>query len=233
MNRINNYVLNGAIALLSTAGLVACSSSDDVTDVPVNPTYDGKSVKTQFAINIATPSNSQTRMSAANTQNEGNYLNMAHVRLLTYTSATMNANSVPGTVLKLTEPTDVKYNSGTLHSSHIYSDVNIPVGTDNFLFYSTRKFESGSKATETGAISSNIFNSDDANTAAPTVTNNAAIQFTAERILNDDNTIDAQTTAFAKYLNDVLGAKDGSDTWANIGTSEADNGDSEAKKTLR
>ena len=53
MKRINNYVLNGAIALLSTAGLVACSSSDDVTDAPVNPTYDGKSVKTQFAINIA------------------------------------------------------------------------------------------------------------------------------------------------------------------------------------
>ena len=135
MNRINNYVLNGAIALLSTAGLVACSS-DDVTDAPVNPTYDGKSVKTQFAINIATPSNSQTRMSAANTQNEGNYLNMAHVRLLTYTLETsMNASSVPGTVLKLAEPTDVKYDNGTLNSSHIYSDVNIPVGTNNFLFY--------------------------------------------------------------------------------------------------
>ena len=130
MNRFNHYVLNGAIALLSTAGLVACSS-DDVTEAPVNPTYDGKSVKTQFAINIATPSNGNTRMSAENTQNDGKYLGMAHVRLLTYTSATMNANSVPGTVLKLTEPTDVKYNSGTLHSSHIYSDVNIPVGTDN------------------------------------------------------------------------------------------------------
>ena len=235
MNRINNYVLNGAIALLSTAGLVACSSSDDVTDAPVNPTYDGKSVKTQFAINIATPSNGKTRMSAENTQNDGNYKGMAHVRLLTYTltSNSMDASSVPGTVLKLADPTDVKYDNGTLHSSHIYSDVNIPVGTDNFLFYSTRKFESGSKVEETGAISSNIFNSDDANTAAPTVTNNAAIQFTAVKILNDNNTINDQTTAFAKYLNDVLEAKDGTDIWANIGTSQEDNNDSQDKKTLR
>ena len=235
MNRINNYVLNGAIALLSTAGFVACSSSDDVTDAPVNPTYDGKSVKTQFAINIATPSNGKTRMSAENTQNDGNYKGMAHVRLLTYTltSNSMDASSVPGTVLKLADPTDVKYDNGTLHSSHIYSDVNIPVGTDNFLFYSTRKFESGSKVEETGAISSNIFNSDDANTAAPTVTNNAAIQFTAVKILNDNNTINDQTTAFAKYLNDVLEAKDGTDIWANIGTSQEDNNDSQDKKTLR
>ena len=84
MKKINHYVLNGAIALLSTAGLVACSSSDDVTDAPVNPTYDGKSVKTQFAINIATPSNSQTRMSAENTQNGGNFLGMENIYLIPF-----------------------------------------------------------------------------------------------------------------------------------------------------
>ena len=235
MNRINNYVLNGAIALLSTAGLVACSSSDDVTDAPVNPTYDGKSVKTQFAINIATPSNNKTRMSAENTQNDGNYKGMAHVRLLTYTltSNSMDASSVPGTVLKLADPTDVKYDNGTLHSSHIYSDVNIPVGTDNFLFYSTRKFEADSKKAETGAISSKIFNSDEASTAAPTVTSNAAIEFTAVKILDGNNTISDQTTAFAKYLNDVIGAEDGSDKWSDIGNSSTESSESEAKKTLR
>ena len=103
MNRINNYVLNGAIALLSTAGFVACSSSDDVTDAPVNPTYDGKSVKTQFAINIATPSNGKTRMSADNTQNGGNYLGMTNVRLLTL-SAAPNDNQALLSALALTDP---------------------------------------------------------------------------------------------------------------------------------
>lgn len=239
MNRINNYVLNGAIALLSTAGFVACSSSDDVTDAPVNPTYDGKSVKTQFAINIATPSNTQTRMTDVNTQNKTNtYLGMSHVRLLTYalgTSAKMEANSVPGTVLKLAEPSDVKYENGTLNSSHIYSDVNIPVGTNNFLFYSTRKFNNDSKNAETGAIRSNIFNVDENNTPAPTVTSNAAIEFTAVKILNDNNTISDQTTAFANYLNAVLASKvDDSNKWSTLGETQDESSlSTAAKKTLR
>lgn len=239
MNRINHYVLNGAIALLSTAGFVACSSSDDVTDAPVNPTYDGKSVKTQFAINIATPSNTQTRMTDVNTQNKTNtYLGMSHVRLLTYalgTSAKMEANSVPGTVLKLAEPSDVKYENGTLNSSHIYSDVNIPVGTNNFLFYSTRKFNNDSKNAETGAIKSNIFNVDENNTPAPTVTSNAAIEFTAVKILNDNNTISDQTTAFANYLNAVLASKvDDSNKWSTLGETQDESSlSTAAKKTLR
>ena len=88
MNKLNHYVLNGAIALLSTAGLVACSSSDEVADAPVNPTYDGKSVKTQFAINIATPvtGNPSTRMSGENTQNgssrTNSFLGMNNIKLI-------------------------------------------------------------------------------------------------------------------------------------------------------
>lgn len=131
MNRINNYVLNGAIALLSTAGLVACSSSDDVTDAPVNPTYDGKSVKAQFAINIATPSNSQTRMSADNTQNNNNFLGMNSIKLFPFSSD-------PGKDVNWTRNISLtQINDGITsdNSSKIYSNVEIPVGTNNFLFY--------------------------------------------------------------------------------------------------
>lgn len=237
MKRVNQLFFGSALALLAGASLTACSSSDDVADAPVNPSYDGKSVKTQFAINIATPSNTQTRMTDENTQNKTNtYLGMSHVRLLSYTigeTSSMDANSVPNSVMKLAEPSDVKYSGNTLNSSHIYSDVNIPVGTNNFLFYSTRKFDTDSKNAETGAISSALFNDDNANTAAPTVTSNAAIEFTAVKILDYNNTISDQTAAFAQYLNNVLGAKSGSDTWATIGTSTEDNNDTEAKKTLR
>lgn len=196
MNRINNYVLNGAIALLSTAGFVACSSSDDVTDAPVNPTYDGKSVKTQFAINIATPSNSQTRMSAENTQNGGNYLGMANVRLLTLATAPGDDKSLLS-ALDLAEPTDVNENN----SSHIYKDVNIPLTTSNFLFYSTRKGlgESITDKAKTGAIESALF----ANTNLK-VANTKEISFSSEPILSSTNTITAEQTAFASYLNKVV-----------------------------
>ena len=131
MKRINNYVLNGALALLSTAGFVACSSSDDVTDAPVNPSYDGKSVKTQFAINIATPSNSQTRMSAENTQNNNNFLGMNSIKLFPFSSD-------PGKNVNWTTNISLnQINDGITsnNSSKIYSNVEIPVGTNNFLFY--------------------------------------------------------------------------------------------------
>ena len=196
MNRINNYVLNGALALLSTAGLVACSSSDDVTDAPVNPSYDGKSVKTQFAINIATPSNGKTRMSDVNTQNNNNYLGMTNVRLLTL-SATPGDNQDLLSALELADPTTVT----TDNSSHIYKDVNIPLTTSNFLFYSTRK-DLGTSITdkaEKGAIESALFANNN-----PIVANTKEISFSSEPILSSTNTINNEQTAFADYLNKVV-----------------------------
>ena len=207
MNRINNYVLNGAIALLSTAGLVACSS-DDVTEAPVNPTYDGKSVKTQFAINIATPSNGKTRMSAANTQNGGNYLGMTNVRLLTLAAAPADSQALLS-ALVLAEPSTVT----TSNSSHIYSDVNIPLTTSNFLFYSTRKDlgSSISEKAETGAIKSALF--DNTNL---TVANTKDISFSSEPILNN-NTITVEQNAFASYLNAVVATEDANgNKWSEI-----------------
>lgn len=209
MNRINNYVLNGAIALLSTAGLVACSSSDDVTDAPVNPTYDGKSVKTQFAINIATPSNGKTRMSAVNTQNNNNYLGMANVRLLTL-AATPGDNQALLSALDLAEPTDVNENN----SSHIYKDVNIPLTTSNFLFYSTRKGlgTTISEKAEKGAIKSDLF--DNTN---PIVANTKEISFSSEPIVSGSNSITVEQNAFATYLNNVVATKvDDNNKWSAI-----------------
>ena len=147
MNRINNYVLNGAIALLSTAGLVACSSSDDVTDAPVNPTYDGKSVKTQFAINIGSASKTSTRMTADNTQNNnGNFLGMENIYLVPLIEST--SSTVPSNNSAVTKviPLDGVTNTSNISSSDalsssqsstVYNDVNIPIGTNNFLFYGT------------------------------------------------------------------------------------------------
>ena len=195
MKRINNYVLNGAIALLSTAGFVACSS-DDVTDAPVNPSYDGKSVKTQFAINIAMPSNGKTRMSDENTQNKNNYLGMTNVRLLTL-AATPGNNTELTSVIPLADPSTVS----TSQSSHIYSDVNIPVGTSNFLFYSTRSTlgtDMDSKF-QKGAIVSDMFTND-----SPSKLSTSEITFASEKILSGTNSVDIYKEAFATFLNSVI-----------------------------
>ena len=219
MNRINHYVLNGAIALLSTAGLVACSSSDDVTDAPVNPTYDGKSVKTQFAINVATPSNSQTRMSAENTQNSGNFLGMENIYLIPFVdepTASLNGTTdrtdytFPSSVIKLADLSDID-NTTDKKNYHIYKDVNVPIGTKNFLFYGTSPISESTYKTN-GALKV---------TDLTTLTQNStsSISYSLVDIAATSGTNNALTsmqTAFATYLSSIADA----DGWSTISENE-------------
>lgn len=196
-----NYLLFGsALALLAGVTFTSCSS-DDVAEGGANPSFDGSTVKTQFAINVATP-NGGTRMSDANTQNDGHFLGMTNVRLLTLKVDPAD-NKALLSALALTDPS----NDPTTKSSHIYSDVNIPLTTSNFLFYSTRKDlgSSISEKAETGAIVSALFNNTNL-----TVTNTKDISFSSEPILSTNNTITTEKNAFASYLNAVVATQDGS-----------------------
>lgn len=222
MNRINHYFINGAIALLSTAGFVACSSSDDVTDTPVNPSYDGKSVKTQFAISIATPQGSVTRMSDKNTQNGSSvaFLGMDNIKLIPLTLATDVKPSVSSPFSQIISLDKIAANSsagaGITGSAsdpdfhEVYNDVNIATGTNNFLFYGTsplnaaKKFELGSiKQTFPKVVSA------DANSTAKDV------KFALDVIsITDFNTA---KTAFTSYLNAVANANyDNDNKWSTI-----------------
>lgn len=213
MKKFNHYVLNGAIALLSTAGFVACSSSDDVTDAPVNPTYDGKSVKTQFAINVATPvtGNPSTRMSGENTQNgssrTNSFLGMNNIKLIpsadvpTVTVGKTNyAAATDIAISKIISLKDLATSEITSDkSSKIYTDVNIPVGTKNFIFYGTGPFGTTIPTKlEQGILTL----TDDAN-----VDNTNDIKFQLNTILDGSNSITAAQTSFINYLNAIANAK--------------------------
>lgn len=130
MRIFNKYAYMGAIALVGAVGFTACSSDDDLT-APQNPTFDGESVKTQFAISIPYGSK-DTRMTADNTQNNNNFLGMTNVRLLSF-------DGVPGTVTTFSSMIPLTDIAGitSAASNKIYSDVNVPVGTDHFLFYAS------------------------------------------------------------------------------------------------
>ena len=213
MNRINHYVLNGAIALLSTAGFVACSSSDDITDAPVNPTYDGKSVKTQFAINIATPvtGNPSTRMSDVNTQNgtsrTNSFLGMYNIKLIPSavgpTVTVANASYSVATDVAISKIISLKDLASSEiasdKSSKIYTDVNIPVGTKNFIFYGTGPFGTSiSDKLEKGILTL---------TEDAKVGNTKDIKFQLNTIIDGSNNITAAQTSFEKYLNAIANAK--------------------------
>lgn len=150
MKKLQDILFSSALVVAAGAGMASCSSSDDIAEAPVNPSFDGENVKTQFAINIATPvTQNKTRMTNVNTQNNNNFLGMKNIYLVPLTIEGSNLPSENSTASKVIPLDDVS-NSRTIEnassinsnqSSTVYSDVNIPVGTNNFLFYGTAPIE--------------------------------------------------------------------------------------------
>ena len=218
MNRINNYVLNGAIALLSTAGLVACSSSDDVTDAPVNPTYDGKSVKAQFAINIATPSNGKTRMTSDNTQMSGSkFLGMQNIYLFPLTLESSDGPTSSTNVSSIIPLGSIGANNNYMHIDgsdkdyKVYNDVNVAVGTNNFLFYGEGPCGTNMNSNfENGTLTANVKGK-----SSVGYINFKPVQIAAQ------STYSSIQDEFVSYLNGIVGASynDGTTTtnWNNMG----------------
>lgn len=129
-----NLAYGAAALLVGAVGLTGCSSDDELTNV--NPTYDGESVKTQFAINIPYGGGQGTRMTDVNTQNNNNFLGMTNVRLLSFQGTPGTAADNESTFSSLIPLTDILGISAEA-SNKIYSDVNVPVGTNHFLFYAS------------------------------------------------------------------------------------------------
>lgn len=129
--KMNNKVYLFAAALVAgTMGMTSCSN-EVVPETEINPTFDGESVKTQFALNI--PAGKNTRMSADNTQQNSNFLGMQNIKLLP-----LFADAEASTDLKqIITLADIAKTDGWTNGDNVkvYSDVNIPVNTTHFLFY--------------------------------------------------------------------------------------------------
>ena len=133
----------GALAL--TFG--ACSSEDDLANV--NPTYDGTSVKTAFALNIGQLGNT-TRMAADAAQQNANFLGINAAYLYPTIATTENPQTttthgtLKGSVYSLgaiSSDNVGPYGADgatnfTAKSNKIYN-ISIPVGVNNVLFYAT------------------------------------------------------------------------------------------------
>ncbi len=180
MKKMKNFALMSAIALTSAVGFTACSSSDDVTQ-DTNPTYDGSSVRTDFAFSISSGAMGTTRMTGANTlQAENSFLGMKNMYLLPFTLGTGN-KPANNTTTNISNGTGKNFPLGTLtgitasQSSKVYS-LSLPVGTDNFLFYGTVDNKDVAEYTERGALTSTlantIGNTDDISFSLVTISSN-------------------------------------------------------------
>lgn len=135
MKMNKNLYLFAAVLVAGTMGMTSCSN-EVIPETEINPTFDGESVKTQFALNI--PAGKSTRMSATNTQQESNpFLGMQNIKLLPmFTAPTGTYNQEIKQIISLDE---IAKDGGLSNQTKIYQDVNIPVSTKHFLFYGEAK----------------------------------------------------------------------------------------------
>jgi len=140
MKKIKILTYASVCALLSLVGFSACSSGDAAATAldqnpDVIPSYEGESVKTQFAISL--PENIKMRMASTTVQESG-FRGIDNIKLVPYSLGTAAATGVTANatananLLALSALTAFDNENS---NSKVYADVNLEIGTSNFLFY--------------------------------------------------------------------------------------------------
>lgn len=132
MKNFSKYFLMGTVALSGMTAFTACSSENEPS-AEVNPTFNGSTVKTQFALNLPYAATG-TRQSANVAQQDGKFRGIQNMRLLPFTGDVTGSSA---SLIKLGFNSDAFQSDGSDASQgrYIYRDVEIPVGTKNFVFY--------------------------------------------------------------------------------------------------
>ena len=214
MKRNSKFIMLGVIALTGVTAFTSCSSDESV---PVNPTFDGESVKTQFT--IALPGNvAQTRMTAATVQQAqtiASFRGMQNIVIMPYAHATDRTTRLGGNITlganKMLVPTTTNdanaIPTGQLldkNNAVLYNDVTIPVGTSAFLFYGKAK---GTDGYEEGYLTPEPLNS----TTGELDGQSSTIFFNPTPIQTTFNS--TKGTALATYVNSIAAAADGDAAW--------------------
>ena len=229
MNRMNNFLLMGSVALSGIVAFSACSSENDM-GAEVNPTFDGKTVKTQFALNVPY-GNTGTRMSADAAQQNSNFRGISNMVLLPFVDEPAAGKSSTS-FITLGANTNAFESDGTSQGRYIYRDVQIPIGTKHFVFYgkatgTETTTSDADKLFDKGYLSNNL-----SGTTSGTPVSLDNTNFALQKI---NGTLDLSTATSGttksynkvlKALQDVTDTKvtDGATTieWNNITTSTTD-----------
>lgn len=161
MKKLQKFALLGVVALAGMVSFTSCSSEDDAY---VGPDGQRLGVKTEFAISFANGPSATTRMTSDNTQAENNLkLGVGTVTLIPYEAPFTGTQNAVGGPITLTTPTgDWDYATENAHH-YLYTNVDVPLGTSNFLAY----VASGKEVNQTDAKTyGNLVFSGGTNTAA-------------------------------------------------------------------
>ena len=142
MKKFNKFGFASAIVLAGAMGFAACSS-DDEEFVELNPTFDGNSVKTQFAISLTKKANKGGRMATQEAlpgdgSNVATFYGLTGMRLYQFADESINENAIfeKEQIFKVDETefvTETRFDNNDLNA--LIYDITIPVGVKNFLFY--------------------------------------------------------------------------------------------------
>lgn len=133
MKNFSKFLLMGTVALSGMTAFTACSSENEPS-AEVNPTFNGSTVKTQFALNLPYAATG-TRQSADVAQQNSNFRGIQDMRLLPFKGTVAGTSA---SLLTLGFNSDAFQSDGSTFANqgrYIYRDVEIPVGTTNFVFY--------------------------------------------------------------------------------------------------
>lgn len=229
MKRFQLFSLASAMLLASAAGFTSCSSdSEDPLDGGSGVA--GQVVKTQFYLNIPYAGNESggnarvsTRMTAENTQNKNNFLGLKDIEMFAFDKAPSETNTTSTRTINIR--TDAPSSNNDYR--RIYSDIAIPVGTKNMIFYA--------KATRTKTVASGPANK--TNFEAGSLTNPYGnftdeakpnlkdLNFNLEAIRKNDD-LDTYGQTILQTLNAIANTTAEGKKWSEIGTDEsADNDD--------
>lgn len=206
-----NFAYGAAALLVGAVGLTGCSSDDELTNV--NPTYDGESVKTQFAINIPVAGKQGTRMAEDIVQGQTpnpTFRGMTNIRLVPFKSTASFASTTPLTDVEPIGLQDIaKQGLQTNGNYKVYSDVDVEVGVNRFLFYGEAIATAGGNKANGSIIPSYEVSGWPKTTLAD-------VNFDLRKILVDNGSV----TSTQKSLTDMLVAiasvstNDGANLWS-------------------
>ena len=230
MNKMKKYLMMFAVIGAATVGFTACSSEDDLASAEQGQEQERGVVKTQFTISIPQGTSGTTRMAASTVQAAENldaFRGIGNIELYPFKTAISTtapifpetSTSIPSQILLVGATENGKSGAsgstdntiagkGNLYDksmSHLYQDVDIPIGTRSFMFYG--------EALRTTATTSNTVSG--SLTKTVTGTTLGGITFSPTPI-HSTGLVGANGTKIAEYLTSIANAKVSEDKkWEN------------------
>lgn len=223
MKNFSKYFLMGTVALSGMTAFTACSSENEPS-AEVNPTFNGSTVKAQFALNLPYAATG-TRMTENATQQNNNFRGMSGMTLLPFAETAVEGGETSTSAMLLGTNDKAFDKDVDGQGRYVYRDIEIPVGTQSFVFYGkatgTPESVDAEKCFKYGYLS-------ETSISPKNKVSLSGVKFALKEINSGLDLGAAAGTGEESYnkvlaaLNKVTGTHVGTIAWNNIGTTGTD-----------